>query len=335
MELSIVICTIFKNNLLFETLDSIKKQSVDQGRIEVLVIDNRIEVADNELEELVLSYKYRYLKEPNFGLTGARHAGLKFSTGKILSYIDDDVILPVDWTVNLLNSFQTEQWQLATGPAYPLFDSDIPKWLKSFIETTPYGGWALPWLSIFDLGIRTGHISPLYVWGLNFSIQKEVLLKYGGFNPDLMPSNLQDYVGDGETGLAKKLISVDIEAFYDQNLHVFHKCPQGRLTFEYFYNRILYISKSEAFSKYRQELNETFLSKVKSTMIRKTLWPLDLLARSPKILEIISKIIGPNILRFIFKYAIFYNSHKHFKKISLDPNLKRWVLKQSFIEPLK
>ena len=119
MELSIVICTIFKNNLLFETLDSIKKQSVDQGRIEVLVIDNRIEVADNELEELVLSYKYRYLKEPNFGLTGARHAGLKFSTGKILSYIDDDVILPVDWAVNLLNSFQSPDLEPLIPSCFP------------------------------------------------------------------------------------------------------------------------------------------------------------------------------------------------------------------------
>jgi glycosyltransferase involved in cell wall biosynthesis len=331
MELSIVICTIFKNKLLFETLDSIKKQSVDQGRIEVIVIDNRIEVADNELEELVLSYKYRYLKEPNFGLTGARHAGLKFSTGKILSYIDDDVILPLDWAVNLLNSFQAEQWQLATGPAYPLFDSHIPKWLKSFIETTPYGGWALPWLSVFDLGIRSGYISPLYVWGLNFSIQKKVLLKHGGFNPDLMPSNFQDYVGDGETGLAKKLINVDIEAFYDQNLHVFHNCPQERLTLDYFYSRILYSAKGLAFSDFRANNKASVKSPMLSKIVSLLLVPISFILQNIKILQIISRFQNGNLLIFPFKIIFSYNYHKNLIRLRSDQQLNQWVLKDNYI----
>jgi glycosyltransferase involved in cell wall biosynthesis len=331
MELSIVICTIFKNNLLFETLDSIKKQSVDQSRIEVLVIDNRIEVADNELEELVMSYKYRYLKEPNFGLTGARHAGLKFSTGKILSYIDDDVILPVDWAVNLLNSFQTEQWQLATGPAYPLFDSHIPKWLKSFIETTPYGGWALPWLSVFDLGIRSGYISPLYVWGLNFSIQKQVLLKYGGFNPDLMPSNFQDYVGDGETGLAKKLINADIKAFYDQNLHVFHKCPQERITLDYFYSRILYSAKGQAFSDFRANNKVSVKSPILSKIVSLLLVPISSILQNIKLLQIMSRFQNGILLIFPFKIIFSYNYHKNLIRLRSDQQLNQWVLKDNYI----
>jgi hypothetical protein len=146
-----------------------------------------------------------------------------------------------------------------------------------------------------------------------------------------MPSNLQDYVGDGETGLAKKLISVDIEAFYDQNLHVFHNCPQERLTLDYFYSRILYSAKGQAFSDFRA--NNKF--SVKSPMVSKIVSllpvPISSILQNIKLLQIMSRFQNGHLLTFLFKIIFFYNYHKDLIKLRSDQKLNHWVLKDNYI----
>ncbi len=331
MDLSIIICTIYKNSSILETLDSIKVQLQNKVGVEVLVVDNRKEIYDNKLQDLTAEYNFKYFKEPSLGLMGARHAGVENSSGKIVSFIDDDVLVPPNWIDCLLNTYQEEGWKIATGPAYPIFSSELPLWLKKFIETTPYGGWALPWLSVFDLGITRGYISPLYVWGLNFSIDRETFIAHNGFNPDFMPAGKEDYVGDGETGLARKLISNSILSYYDHNLHVFHKCPPERLTVNYFYRRVIYTATGDAYHQVRNSGGLADYSLLKSKFLIFIFWIFEYIASRDNIIKPISKLAGGKYFHYILYLSYIFNFNKYLVKIKKNKNLLNWVCKGQYL----
>jgi hypothetical protein len=63
--------------------------------------------------------------------------------------------------------------------------------------------------SILDFGNAIQEISPDYVWGCNFSIRKEVLLKVRGFHPDGMPDEFLRYRGDGETSVSREILKAN------------------------------------------------------------------------------------------------------------------------------
>ena len=73
----------------------------------------------------------------------------------------------------------------------PMFTGSVPAWFWGFFARTPHGGWMCPWLSLIDVGNDVRGISPAYLWGLNFSIRRSVVVACGGFNPDLVPARRQ------------------------------------------------------------------------------------------------------------------------------------------------
>lgn len=94
MDISIVIPTRNRAAKLCCTLEGLCSQSIPSTAFEVLIVDNG---SSDGTRETALHYverfaNWQYLCEPKPGAAAARNAGIKASQGRIILFLDDDVI---------------------------------------------------------------------------------------------------------------------------------------------------------------------------------------------------------------------------------------------------
>ena len=272
INFSIIIPTAGRSFQLENCLKSINKYISSFKLFEVLVIDNnQFEEFSENIKSIVGKYAFcKYIRCKNPGLTAARHMGLKKSLGDILCYVDDDVEFSNTWFKSIEETFNDEEISLAGGPTLPNFRNNIPLWFWDFIKKTPYGGWSCEWLSLLDIGQDIMDINPNYIWGLNFSIRKKILIECGGFNIDIVPKKYLRLQGDGETGLTEKFLQKGYKAVYKQKSLLYHYCGKDRLTIEYFKKRAYFEGTCACYRDLRickGFKNKRLLLKIKFQMI--------------------------------------------------------------------
>ncbi|RYE58186.1 MAG: glycosyltransferase family 2 protein [Sphingobacteriales bacterium] len=256
MKVSIIIPTYNRASYLQTTLVSITKQVFNRNGFEIIVIDNGSSDNTNEVCRRYSEYfkNFIYYFDPTPGLLTGRHKGAELSTGEVLSFIDDDVELNKYWLKGVATAFvENQDVQLVTGPNLPKYEISPPKWLNAFWTSTPYGGRCCTWLSLLNLGSKQLIVDPMYVWCLNFSIRKSIFCQLGGFHPDNIPPQLQQFQGDGETGLALKAKRMNYTAVYTPLAKVYHHVPENRMTLEYFEKRAFYQGVCDSYSSIRRE----------------------------------------------------------------------------------
>lgn len=230
--------------------------------VEILVVDNNAdEATSGEVRATCAAAgdAIRYTAETSPGQTAARHRGAAEARSEILIYIDDDVVVSSDWLNALLKVFEDDRVGIAGGPSIPLFTGSIPSWLWDFLRPTPYGGWHCGWLSLLDIGSDVADIDPVWIWGLNFAIRRDVLYQLGGFHPDLVPPAMQRWQGDGETGLAIKAKTSGTRSMYVHGALVQHVIGPDRLSLQYFARRAYYQGVCDSFTSIRLGTPPSFL----------------------------------------------------------------------------
>lgn len=333
---SIIIPTAGRPNSVKTAVESVLTQKQSYPNTELIVVDNNSDPAlAKDLSAYCNKWKdqLRYFHEPTPGLTAARHRGAAEAIGDILTFLDDDVELSDTWLSAIQGAFQNPAIVLVGGPSIPRFTSSIPSWFWDFLEPTPYGGWMHPWLSLLDIGNEVPNIDPNYVWGLNFSIRKQALYSSGGFNPDLVPAQLQRWQGDGETGLTKKIQKLGLRADYIQKALLYHLCGPERLNKEYFIKRAYYQGVCDSFAEIREtsqppkSINRklSMISYLKATLVN----------RSHSIIRIIKKDWQPwyfhaHEIKILTKQAELDGWNFHQREVQQDPELLNWVLKSDF-----
>lgn len=160
--LSIIVVTYDANYDLVECLDSLEKQSFQN--FETVVVDNGgNEKAVGELR----NYKVKYIGlNDNYGPSIARNVGICYAKSEIICFLDDDAVADADLVKMHLTAHQEYDIIGLRGRVLPktgVIYNDLQ--------------------SHYDLG---GEIRPSYinVEG-NSSFLKEVLVKVGGFNPEI------------------------------------------------------------------------------------------------------------------------------------------------------
>lgn len=135
-SISVIICTWNRCRLLSETLETVRAQRVASGsRIEVLVVDNN---SSDGTEEVVRRFQgdwllgqLVYLREPRQGKQFALNRGIAHSTGDVLAFTDDDVILPHDWLEAIREAFREPTAQLIGGKTQLLWPGGAsPAWFR-------------------------------------------------------------------------------------------------------------------------------------------------------------------------------------------------------------
>lgn len=256
MSISIIIPTQNRGKLIEITLNSIIASNFNATDFEVLIVDNiSIDNTKEIIAEYIIAHKQfniKYFYEPMPGAMSARHKGAKEAKGEILVFIDEDVIVSENWLQAIHDSFLDNSVSLVGGRNLPEFEIEPPEWLYSFYTPSVYGGWYQDVLSLQDFGEKEQIISPFDVWGLNYSIRKDIFFKIGGYNPDSYPKKFQKYQGDGDSGLSWKLMQRGINtALYQPRALIKHMIPAGRLTVEFFERKYFYFGLCESYRKIR------------------------------------------------------------------------------------
>jgi glycosyltransferase involved in cell wall biosynthesis len=251
LSISVIIPTSNRAAALQRTVASIAKLHFPPADFEVLVVDNGSTDTTPAVFEAARAasprHNWRYIYEPIPGLLSARHRGALESHGDICAFIDDDVRVEVDWLGAIGAAFRDRGVALVGGPSTPLFEGRPPEWLADFYIEEEHGRYCPP-LSLFDGGKCVKEIHPLYVFGLNFSIRKEILRKVGGFHPDCIPKLLQRFQGDGETGVSLALHANGSKSVYHPGVAVQHEIPRSRLDMEFFAQRAFYQGVADSYT---------------------------------------------------------------------------------------
>ncbi len=184
-RLSVIVCTRDRPEDLARCLLSLS--ALDPTPFEILIVDNA--PSTNATEQLVRDrFPFaRYVRELVPGLDHARNRGIAESTGEIVAFTDDDVVVDPGWVGALAHTFAADRnIALVTGLAEPLeqeTDAQI------FFEN--YGGFGrgcrriylqawpdrpLPWTLV-----GAGQLGA----GANMAIRRDVLARVGWFDPAL------------------------------------------------------------------------------------------------------------------------------------------------------
>lgn len=253
MKLTVIIPTSNRAALLKKAMTSLSMQSFNQDDFEVLIIDNG---STDNTKEIILSFQnsiknLRYFYDETPGLHVGRHLGLRESKSDLLVFADDDIIALPTWLEGIWESFDDENVKMVGGKNIPLFEQDPPFWLWAEWNKPFELGKVLFHLSILDFGDDIFEIDPLYIFGCNFSIRKEILLSAGGFHPDSMPQDLVRFRGDGETHVSRYVKSNNQKALYNPRASVYHVVSSERMTQEYFLKRQFNQGVSDSYTHLR------------------------------------------------------------------------------------
>ena len=255
MLTSVIIPTFNRSAQLTKTLESIARQNLSEKSYEIIIIDNgSTDDTDSVIKQFISSFPAHninsfYDKTP--GLLTGRHLGAKMAKGEILVFADDDIYASENWLSTINTIVNDQEIQLAGGKCLPDFEIDPPNWVIDFFRENQEGK-MLAELSLCDFGNEVKTISPLYIWGLNFSIRKKALYTLGGFHPDNISPAYQMFQGDGETGLSLKAIKLNYKCIYHPQNLIHHQVPKSRMTIDYFDKRFFYQGICDSYTKIRK-----------------------------------------------------------------------------------
>jgi glycosyltransferase involved in cell wall biosynthesis len=200
---------------------------------EVLVVDNNS--TDRTAEVVANASKqhpgrFRYIFEPQQGLSHARNAGVREARGEVLAFTDDDVTVEPTWLYNLTASLHDGEWAGAGGRTIPSEPFSPPNWLPL---QGPYDmGAALA--ALFDLGPEPCKLKrPPY--GANMAFRKEMFAKYGLFRTDLGASPNREVPGvDEDIEFGGRLMAAGERLRYEPSAVVYHPILEQRLRKSHF-----------------------------------------------------------------------------------------------------
>ena len=233
MKISAIIPTYNRPRTLLQALRSLQEQTLSD--FEILVVDN---AADSEVEKMVAEFNLTakhlgcYVSEPQLGLHNARHTSARMAKGNILVFTDDDATFDPGWLHAYAKAFaEHPEMAAAGGPVRPTWEASPPEWLLEFMGDAKTFGI----LSLME-PYNEFRLDPKgFFFGVNMAIRRDVLFEVGGFNPE---SFGDIWLGDGESGLNRRLWRQGMLVGYVPEALVYHHIPPQRMTVEYFCRRM-------------------------------------------------------------------------------------------------
>lgn len=231
-----------------EMLDSIKKQTYH--RIELIYVVERSELLLKIVEKIlsdngIPNYKLLF-NDGEPGLAYARNLGSKEATGEIISFIDDDVLLPANWAEEMVKTYHEAGAIMGvTGPALPLWDDYSLKWLPEELY------WIIgctAWRNLDNLheiqSVRT-------TGGMNMSFRRESFCLVGffmtsaGFRDGRMPSR---FIGE-DFEFSMRVRQIGGRIVYNPRVKVYHRVRKYRFSWKFIADRAFWVGQSRPILK--------------------------------------------------------------------------------------
>jgi glycosyltransferase involved in cell wall biosynthesis len=234
MMITVIVCTHNRCNVLSKALQSVSESRLPSSVTwEVLVVDNGS--SDNTgsvVEEFKNRYpdRFRYLFEPRIGKSFALNTGIRESRGRILSFLDDDVVVEHTWLQNLTSMLEEGGFAGAGGRTRPILGVPVPRWLAL---SGPYSLAGIL-AAVFDFGDEPCQLKDA-PYGANMAYRKSMFEKYGDFRTDLGPSSDSQIPRPNEdTEFGRRLMEHGEILRYAPDAIAYHPIAPQRLNQKYF-----------------------------------------------------------------------------------------------------
>jgi len=238
-SVSTIVCTYNRASLLREALASLLTQDYLAPR-EIIVVDNN---SVDETPEVVRSLTgtsnvpLLYATERQQGLSYARNRGIELAQGDVLTFLDDDALAGPGWLRALAMAHIRYQADVVGGPVLLAWRCARPMWwvaeLDGFLSAMHYGDQAKQ--AVF----------PLFPYGGNLSIRRELLVKAGGFCAELGRSG-KALLEAEEMELLLRLERLGARTWYTPDAIVYHVVQADRASKPYLRRRCIGSGRSQA-----------------------------------------------------------------------------------------
>jgi glycosyltransferase involved in cell wall biosynthesis len=179
MDVSIVIPTFNRAELLPRTLQPLAEQRTDGCSYEVIFVSNGSSDHSGELiEQAVRDYpgRFRYFWiQPTGGPSAPRNFGIRHAQGEVVIILDDDVIPDPDLVQRHWEYHQRYREREATALGEVYVPDDLKLDPMSLFHSFPYS----------EVQARE-NLDYLFFWTCNVSVKREFMLECGMFPEDML-----------------------------------------------------------------------------------------------------------------------------------------------------
>lgn len=175
---------------------------------ELIVVDQN---QDNRLESILIKYKYKFnilwLKSEK-GLSIARNVGLKYITGDIVAFPDDDCWYPSDLLEKVVAKFHSNP--KLDGLTGRVIDENGHESCGNFLKR--------------DVAVNKYNVFRTSI-SITIFLKKEVVIAVGDFNPMLGSGSVSIYQSGEETDYILRALNKNFFIYYYYDIVVHHKNP--------------------------------------------------------------------------------------------------------------
>ena len=233
--LTVIICTYNREKYIRPLLESIVANTLAKDQYEIVLVDNNC--TDNTrlvCEQFAADHTdvaFRYVEEPEQGLSAARNKGIQEAQGDIIVYVDDDALVDDHYLKDYADWFEQHPKTMAAGgPILPYYEQgEEPQWM------TPYTRSLLTaWM---DYGNKVREYPKgRFPGGGNAAYRKEVFGQVGLFNTALGRKG-GNLMGSEEKDIFAKMHQLGMQVLYLPCPVLHHLIPSYKLEDDYF-NRL-------------------------------------------------------------------------------------------------
>lgn len=231
MDVSVIIVTYNRKDLLQKTLHALEKQEgLQTVRWELIVVDHNC--SDGTTSFLAdfsrhTSLPLRVIEEKHPSLSAGRNAGIRSASGQYLLFTDDDVIPSKNWVERMYHAFSQHEPDAVGGKVLPIYPANTPEWIMNHQRF-------LNGAIVFrDAGSESRFYSSdmLPFVGANMGVSRRCFERIGYFNEDLGPGT--KYPTGGEDIEMYSRIREQGKVYYAAEATVSHMHPADRMNFGY------------------------------------------------------------------------------------------------------
>jgi GT2 family glycosyltransferase len=242
---SILICTHDRAPLLASTIQSIGRVHIPEGVcIDLLIVANACTDSTAEVVESAaksLPFPTRLITEPTLGVSLARNRAMRESTGEILAFFDDDVLVDEAWLIETLRIYREFPADMVGGHVSLWWEAvKEPDWFSSGYQ------WILSGVDcgseVFEMKDAMGAI------GANFSYKRKVYETIGGYRTDLGRIGRKLLAGE-ETEYVYRALAAGLRVFHAPSVRVKHWVAPDRVTPQYVSQAIAGFTRGDVLMK--------------------------------------------------------------------------------------
>ncbi len=204
--ISVVIPTYNRVERLKSVLDGLTKQTLDRSEFEVIVVSDGCTDATDDFLRSGPTLAVRHIEQENSGPAAARNHGLRLSVGRLVLFIDDDVVPSPRLLKTHLEAHGDSTSTVVIGPMLNAADFAYSPWVA----------WEQSMLYKQYAAMRDNRYPPTFrqFYTGNASAPRDLLVAAGGFDTTFRRAE--------DVELAYRLSELGATFVFDESAEAFH-----------------------------------------------------------------------------------------------------------------